>query len=113
MVTRSGLESYVLVPVQRAMYVLLSNLRDVLANDMYRTVQKIGRSGPHGRSCFPPMAHATPAYPPGSRPSSRYRSFRAIAVAMASSGDEVHSRIFFAQYILMYPCIQPELASWR
>ena len=36
----------------------MSNLRDVEAKDMKRTVPKMGRSGPQARSCLPPIAQA-------------------------------------------------------
>lgn len=49
--------------------------------------------------CYPPT------YPLGSRPSKLYLSLRYSAILKACSGLSVHSKIFFAQYILKNPCI--------
>ncbi len=49
----------------------------------------------------------------GSQPSKDKRSFRYIAIERACSGDAVHSRIFFAQYMRRNPCIFPSNSSWR
>ncbi len=70
---------------------------------MYRIFPKTGLPD-QVRSWSPPMDHAQPAKPFGSRPSSSYVSFRLMAVSKASSCVSVHSRIFFfAQYIRTAP----------
>ncbi len=74
---------------------------------------------PSRNKCGDPCARAikasgfSPTYPLGSQPSKDKRSFRYIAIERASSGDAVHSRIFFAQYMRRNPCIFPSNTSWR
>lgn len=53
-----------------------------------------------------------PTYPLGSLPSRLNLSLRKRDTSRASSGLAVHSRIFFAQYILRKPCILPSFTSW-
>ncbi len=56
-------------------------------------------SGSCRRSCVPMTLQAQPTKPFGSQPSNEYLSLRYSAVANASAGDAVHSKIFFAQYM--------------